>query len=522
MNAASTKEKKASNQNSVRRLLFVVISIFLETLFWFFLITKLSEYSSLINLGVHIAAVLIVLVLCSRQTTSAMKLPWVALISAFPFFGVTLYLLIGLNLHPKKMLRQYQICDEKLISLLPEDSKAQEALEAVNEDAACISSYLRLNAGAPLFHDSDVEYFHAAADGLEAQLKALAGARHFIFMEYHAIENAESWQRIQNVLEERVKAGVEVRVFYDDMGSIGFLNLSFPKQLEAKGIQCRVFNPFVPGLNVFLNNRDHRKITVVDGEVGFTGGYNLANEYFNVTHPYGMWKDTGIRITGPAVKGLTAMFLEMWNAGDKKQENGDTDFARYMPDIPYTPREPDCFCQPYSDSPLRRIHAGEEVYISMVNAAKHFCWFTTPYLILSDELNHALKLAAKRGVDVRIITPGIPDKKMIYNVTRSFYAALAAEGVRIYEWSPGFIHAKMSLADGKMATCGTINMDYRSLYHHFENGCFFTGGSAVSAMQQDFEHTFDECREVTEEYKSGKSAILTIGQMNLRLFAGLL
>ena len=348
----------------------------------------------------------------------------------------------------------------------------------------------------------------------------LAKAEHFIFMEYHAIEDAEAWQRIQQVLEERVNAGVEVRVFYDDMGSIGFINTDFIKKLDAVGIQCRVFNPFMPGLNVFLNNRDHRKITVIDGKVGFTGGYNLANEYFNLTHPYGQWKDTGIRLEGEAVRSLTVTFLEMWNAVSDKDKN-DSDFNKFLPDYKYVSSQTG-FIQPYADSPLDNEQVGEEVYISMVNKSEKYCWFMTPYLIITDEMAHAITLAAKRGVDVRIITPGIPDKKMIYSVTRSFYHELVKDGVRIYEWTPGFCHAKMSVADDCMATCGTINLDYRSLYHHFENGCFMADCEVVSEIRNDLQETMKECREVTEKYHTGRSAYLRLSQLFMRLFAGLL
>ena len=297
------------------------------------------------------------------------------------------------------------------------------------------------------------------------------------------------------------------------------INTDFVKKMEQIGIHCRVFNPFMPGLNVFLNNRDHRKITVIDGKVAFTGGYNLANEYFNYTHPYGQWKDTGIRLEGDAVQSLTATFLEMWNAANDR--NNNEDFSKYFIRSEYKAAQTG-FAQPYADSPMDDEQVGEEVYISMVNKAEKYCWFITPYLIITDEMTHALCLAAKRGIDVRIITPGIPDKKMIYSVTRSFYHGLVKNGVRIYEWTPGFCHAKMSVADDCMATCGTINLDYRSLYHHFENGCFMADSPAVLSIRNDLEETMKECREVTEQYRTGRSAYLRLGQLFMRLFAGLL
>ena len=322
---------------------------------------------------------------------------------------------------------------------------------------------------------------------------------------------------ILNVLKDRAAHGVEVRIFYDDVGSIGFINHDFRKRMEENDIACRVFNPIIPVLSVFMNNRDHRKITVIDGKVGFTGGYNLANEYFNITHPYGHWKDTGIRLEGDAVKSLTVMFLEMWNAVKKT----DQDYQKYLPETDYQAKQ-DGFIQPYADSPLDDEHVGESVYMNLIAHAKKEIYFTTPYLIITDEMNRALGLAAKRGGDVRIITPGIPDKKLIYKVTRSYYAGLVRQGVRIYEYTPGFIHAKQCVCDGEAATCGTINMDYRSLYLHFENGAFLYNCDAVKEMRKDFEHIFAESTEVTEKYKSGRSAVLRGTQCLLRLFAPLM
>ncbi|MBQ9009167.1 MAG: cardiolipin synthase, partial [Clostridia bacterium] len=349
----------------------------------------------------------------------------------------------------------------------------------------------------------------------------LRKAEKFIFMEYHAIEDAESWHGIQEILEDRVRAGVEVRVFYDDMGSIGFINTDFVTRLEKVGIKCRVFNPFVPGLNVFLNNRDHRKITVIDGKVGFTGGYNIANEYFNLTHPFGMWKDTGVKITGNAVRSLTAIFLENWNAEDLKKMKYDEDNSKYLPEVDYTPTE-SAYVQPYADSPLGEVRVGEDLYISLINKANHYCWFVTPYLILSDEMIHALGLASKRGVDVRVITPGIPDKKLVFEVTRSYYNSLTRNGIHVYEWTPGFVHCKMCVVDDEAAICGTINLDYRSLYHHFENGCLYVNCQAVLDTRADFEHMMAESADVTENYNIGRNQFLKFKQLLLRLFSPLL
>lgn len=515
-----TLEGRARSKNGVKRLCFSVFCILLEAAFIVMMITKLNEYAEIVNLITRLFAGVLVLALYASDKTSSMKMPWVILILIFPIMGVALYLLIGLNGGTRKMRERYADIDRKLLPLLPDNVACLEKMNAKIPKAGNISAYIQRNAHYPVYQNTDVTYYDAAEKGLDAQLEDLSKAEKFIFMEYHAIEDDKAWKKIQNVLEERVKAGVEVRVFYDDMGSIGFINTDFVKKLEFVGIHCRVFNPFMPGLNVFLNNRDHRKITVIDGKIGFTGGYNLANEYFNYTHPYGQWKDTGIRLEGDAVRSLTITFLEMWNAVSMKDIN-DTDFDQYLVKSDYQAAQ-EGFIQPYADSPMDDEQVGEEVYISMINKAERYCWFMTPYLIITDEMAHALTLAAKRGVDVRIITPGIPDKKLVYNVTRSFYHELVKDGVRIYEWTPGFCHAKMSVADDCMATCGTINLDYRSLYHHFENGCFMADCDAVQDIRNDLYETMKECREVTEKYRTGRSAYLRRGQLFMRLFAGLL
>ena len=516
----TTVEGREKTKNGITRLIFSVLCILLEVVFIVSLFTRLNRYAEVINLFTRVMGLILILHMYASPMTATMKMPWILLILVFPVMGLTMYLLVGLSGSTGKMRRRYGEIDEQLLPRLPENVQVQEKLEEKIPRAANISAYIKRNALYPVYQNTDVTYYDEAEKGLEAQLEALSKAQKFIFMEYHAIEDAEAWQRIQRVLEERARAGVEVRIFYDDMGSIWFINTDFIKRMEALGIRCRVFNPLAPGLNFFLNNRDHRKITVIDGKVGFTGGYNLANEYFNLTHPYGKWKDTGIRLEGDAVRSLTVTFLEMWNAVSDKDQN-DVDFTKFLPDYPYAAKQTG-FIQPYADSPIDHEHVGEEVYISMANKAEKYCWFMTPYLIITDEMAHALSLAAKRGVDVRIITPGIPDKKMVYSVTRSFYHGLVRNGVKIYEWTPGFCHAKMSVADDCMATCGTINLDYRSLYHHFENGCFMADCDAVLEIRRDLERTITQCRDVTEKYKSGRSAYLRFSQLLLRLFAELL
>lgn len=515
-----TYEKKKATKNSVARIATVGVLFILEVLVWWLLVRQLQGYQ-LVTIATKIFSLLLAIAIVSQKKTSSLKTPWIILILAFPGFGLFLYILVGINGHTRKMKARYKMVDEKLFPMLPNSSKVIEEMKKEDLAAAGIASYIQNISRYPIYNDSDIEYFDTASKALKAKLAELEKAKCFIFMEYYAIQDANAWECIQEVLERKVKEGVEVRVFYDDMGSVGFVNFDFSMKLKAIGINCRVFNPAMPGINMFLNNRDHRKMTIIDGEVGFTGGYNIADEYFNITHPYGDWKDTGIKITGNAVKNLTIAFLEMWNAVRDKDKD-DTDYSKYLPESKHKQAENGVYIAPYADMPMDKINVGEDVYISMINKAERYCYITTPYLIITDEMIHALGLAARRGVDVRIITPGIPDKKTIYSVTRSFYNALAEKGIRIYEWTPGFCHAKMSIVDDKMATCGSINLDYRSLYHNFENGCFFFNAKAINDMKTDIDNIILQSNEVTEKYRLGRSKSLRASQLLLRIFAALL
>ena len=572
-----TVEKKTAVKNGVYRLVLAVLSILLEIGVIFLLLHFAGQKAAWLYHVIRFIALFLVLGIYGSNKTASIRMTWIMLILLLPIFGTTMYMLVGQNAFTWRMRKRYDEIDRDLLPLLPENKETEARAGAMDGRLSGLIRYIHRQAGYPVYENTRVTYYDDGEKGFEAQKRDLAKAEHFIFMEYHAIEDAECWHELQAVLEERARAGVEVRIFYDDMGSLGFINTDFVKRMEARGLQCRVFNPFSHGLNFFLNNRDHRKITVIDGKVGFTGGYNLANEYFHRTEPFGFWKDTGIRLEGDAVRSLTVTFLEMWNAISDIDKD-DTDYKKYVYATPVGPAAlantldasgehpaptavsigpkapadthdasgdqpastaasfgpaspataqtafPDFpgFVQPYADSPMDERPVGEDVYISIADGARDYVWYITPYLIITDEMRHALSLAAKRGVDVRIITPGIPDKKIVYNVTRSYYNGLTRNGVRIYEFTPGFCHAKMCVSDDLVATCGTINMDYRSLYHHFENGCLYACCDAVLRTREDFEATFSQCTEVTQYYTSGRGAFLRFGQLILRLFAPLM
>ena len=510
-------EKTKSIKNSVGRAAFVALSLLLQVGYLVYLISKAGKYYPYITMGTEILALAAVVGIYSQHRSSASKISWVILIMLFPLLGLCLYLLVGQPWATHTIRRRFENVDRSLAGRLPQDKAVMQEIKQNLPEFAGQARYISDWARYPVYKNTSVE-FHAQGEiAFEALKRELRKAEKFIFMEYHAIELSQCFLELEEILAERAKNGVEVRLFYDDVGSLTFICPNFVQRMEEKGIHCQVFNPLIPMVSAFMNNRDHRKITVIDGRVGFTGGYNLADEYFNVKHPYGHWKDTGIRMEGEAVRSLTVMFLEMWNAVKKL----DGDYGVYT-NVDCGKVQSDGYVQPYADSPLDNERVGENVYMNMIKTARRYVWITTPYLILDDEMTQELTLAAKRGVDVRIITPGIPDKKIVFQLTRSYYAQLVRGGVRIFEYSPGFLHAKQMLVDDETAAVGTINLDFRSLYLHFENAVLLHGCSATKDIYRDFQATFPLCREMTQQYGGKRMMHMRVNQSLLRLFAPLL
>ena len=513
-------EKKSSIKNSATRLILIGLLVLIQTGWMIFLMMKLNTYSTAITLLLTFIAMFIALKIFGTHVNAAQKMPWLIVITAVPFFGICIYLLFGRSIVTKGVRRSFNNIETNVLTLLKQDKGIIDDIASKDKGVANQCRYISNTARYPVYSNTDVKYYPTTDVSFEAQLVELEKAEHFIFMEYHAIEDAESFARLKHILENKAQSGVEVRIFYDDLGSIFFLNKEFIKQMRQKGIQCRVFNPLKVIVNMFMNNRDHRKITVIDGKVGFTGGYNLADEYFNITHPYGYWKDTGIKLQGDAVKSLTASFLTMWNA----IEHTDNDYTKYLDatDGTYKAVMKDCYVQPYSDNPLGQDRIGEDVYLNILKNAKDYVYITTPYLIITDEMERELRLAVKRGVDVRIVTPGIPDKKLVYRITRSYYEPLCSAGVRIYEYTPGFCHAKQWVCDDEVSVVGTINMDYRSLYLHFENAVFIYNKATALSVKQDMLNNFEAGHEVTADYAKDVIKPLRLGVCMLRMISPLL
>lgn len=510
-------EQKDNIKNSIIRLVAIALFLLLQ-IFWLVSFSvELNKHFPFMSGITSLITLVLVFEIYGRPQNAAFKMTWMIFIGIFPIFGICIYLLFGTKQASKRERMRFNAVHDSLMREIHTDDTVLAKLEKENLGVANQFRYLSEIEGYPLYEGVEVTYFKDASEGLAAQLERLREAKHYIFMEYHAIELSTSFYRVLDILKEKVREGVEVRILYDDIGSIGFISPKFRQEMETLGIRCRIFNPLKPVAKIFMNNRDHRKITVIDGEIGFTGGYNLADEYFNLTHPYGYWKDTGVEIHGPAVRSLLEFFLEMWNGFDKNPED-----CRPILDAVAKQPDGDAYLLAYADSPLDETFVGENVYLNLIKYAKRYVYITTPYLIISDEMARELTMAKQRGVDVRIVTPGIPDKKVIYRTTRSYYANLVRAGVRIYEYTPGFIHAKQVVVDGEVATVGTINFDFRSLYHHFENGVLMYKGHAIEDMCRDFETIFAESEEVTEKYQGERKTVLRGIDLLLRLIAPLL
>jgi len=443
--------------------------------------------------GSVLVGLIVALMVVNRKGSPAVKITWIILIMLVPVFAVPFYLFVEMELGHRLTRARLEDINRKTSGLLPDRPEDLEALTAVEPGAAGLASYLGRMGNHPVYRNSGVSYYPVGEDAFEAILEALESAKDFIFMEYFIVEEGYMWGRVLSVLERKVKQGVEVRVLYDGTCALYKLPYQYPKKLEALGIRCRMYAPLRPLVSTHYNNRDHRKILVVDGRCAFTGGINLADEYINRKVLHGHWKDVAVQVTGEAVASFTLMFLQMWSVG----EPGEVEYKKYL--TASAPVEAKGWVVPYGDSPFDDERVGEMVYIDILNRARRYVHIMTPYLIIDQEMVTALTFAAKRGVEVKLIMPSHPDKKTVFALSRSYYKELIEGGVRIYEYTPGFVHAKVFVSDDSTAVVGSINLDYRSLYLHFECAALMVHTPAVETVEKDFQETLGKCREITLE-----------------------
>lgn len=517
------------------RVLISLLMFFLQVVLvvTFFVVLVLSPFGTEFYLGGLIVLLLfdcvIGLFIANTKVEASFKISWLVVVICLPFVGGFLYLLFANKITTKKMRKnRFAVINDLSVKLRPDSSKELAALSKKSESAGNIANYLYLNANSGTYTNTEVTYYKIGDLSLEPMVQELKKAKKFIFLEYFIMQSGEFFDSLFNVLVEKVNEGVDVRLIYDDFGCSSKMSSFFYKEVRKAGIKCYAFNMIRPFLDIRQNNRDHRKIMVIDGVVGFTGGINIADEYINIDSKFGLWKDNCVMLKGPAVNSLTTLFLSIWNLIEKKKKNEDTiidiENFSYSRNKEYDVREnkkQNGFVTPFGEEPFDGEESARNVLLQMITKATKYVYISTPYLILDEEMITALEIAAKSGVDVRIITPGTPDKKIVYQCTRSFYGSLLVSGVKVYEYKPGFNHEKMMVVDGVMAETGTINLDFRSLYLHYENGIFFYGGKEVKDMDDDLKEMIKDSKEIFLNDYLKVSKIKRIWWSILRIFSTL-
>ena len=499
----------------MRRVLIVIPAVALQVLWHVLLVKWLAPYAPLIVSLVSVAAVFMVLFIVIKRDESTYKLLWLLIILTMPLVGALLYLFFGNKRTAKPLKKRLQGVES---SGDPHPLPVGETPFAGEKRMEQTIRWLERKTGYPLCKARPVRYYPLGDDMFPDMLRDMKSTKRSIYIEYFIIEPGQMWDAMLEVLEDKLRQGVDVRVMYDDLGSISSFNFSNARELTQKGIPCVPFNPLL-ALKGTANYRDHRKMLIVDNEIAYSGGINLSDRYINLEHPYGHWKDTGFRLTGEGVHSFTHMFLTFWNAFALKKGEGGTPMPA-LQESAEAPQETDGYVLSYYDSPLEHDATSNQLFIDLLSQSTDYAWFFTPYLMLGDDLMAAMLAAARRGVDVRIIMPGIPDKKLIFRMSRSFYQVLLNGGVKIYEYTPGFVHAKSFVSDDKVATIGTVNLDYRSLFLHFENNSLFYRSSIVEKIKEDFLATQALCSEVQPYDKRRYSRRWAVDGL-LRIFAPL-
>ena len=469
--------------------LLVAQALFLFTIFnWF------EAFLPHIYGGVVVFTVFMVLYILNCSMDPTAKITWLVAVMLMPVFGALLFLYTQKNVGHRALKKRYEQVNNECRELVPQSEEVMKKVKEEIPGVAALNTFIERSGDFPIFDKTDITYFPLGEDKFKEMLIQLKKAKHFIFLEYFIVDEGKMWGEILKILAEKAAEGVEVRMLYDGTCELTTLPHDYPERLKKLGIQCKMFAPIKPFVSTHYNYRDHRKILVIDGNTAFNGGVNLADEYINAYPKHGHWKDTAVMIKGEAVKSFTLMFLQMWALDEKSCE-----FKKFI-DAPSIPQEnASGFVMPYGDCPLDNEKVGEQVYIDILNRAKKYVHIMTPYLILDGDLENALRYTALRGVDVRIILPGIPDKFVPYALASTHYKALLESGVKIYEYTPGFVHAKVFVADDEEAVVGTINLDYRSLYHHFECATYMYKTSCIDDISADFISTQEKCRDVTPD-----------------------
>lgn len=499
------------------RLGIILVLLLLQIFILFGVFNWFEEFLPHIFGGTILFTAAMVLYLINSRIDPTAKITWLMVIMLMPVFGSLLFWYTQSDIgHRTLKFRINQIINDTK-EAIPQNLDTIKRLSEENNSVASLAKYMQRSGCHNVYEKTSVTYFPLGENKFEAMLEQLKKSENFIFMEYFIIDEGLMWGKILEILAEKAKQGVDVRVMYDGTCEIALLPHKYPRMLKELGIKCKMFSPISPFVSTHYNYRDHRKILVIDGQIAFTGGVNLADEYINEADKFGHWKDTAIMLEGEAVKSFTLMFLQMWCIDEKESE-----FNKYIElKVPQNENSSG-YVIPYGDCPLDNDKLGKRVYMSILNRAEKYVHIMSPYLILDGEMENALKFASERGVDVSLMLPGIPDKKIPYALAKSHYKSLLESGVKIYEYTPGFVHAKVFVSDDNEAVVGTINLDYRSLYHHFECAAYIYNSRCISDIEADFQSCIPKCRQVSfDTIKKEKISIKIIGYI-MKVFATLM
>ena len=495
-----------------------VILILIQLLVFLGIPYYLKEYATFIYSAMSVMEIVVLVYIINTEGNPAFKMTWMLCVMALPVIGTVFYIYVHLQLETRFVQNRLAALRMETEPYMDQDEKVTEALWASKSANAQLSYYLSHQLGFPTYRNTEVEYFPVGEAKFASMIQELEKAEKFIFMEYFIVEEGIMWDTILEILKRKVNEGVEVRFMYDGMCAFDLLPYSYPKKLQKFGIKCKMSNKIRPFVSTIQNNRDHRKICVIDGQTGYVGGVNLADEYINEKERFGHWKDTAVLLRGDAVQSLTMIFLQMWDVDMR----GVEPYGKYLTKKAESLNDRLGYVIPYADSPFDHENVGEEVYFHILNHAKKYVHIMTPYLILDNEMLTTLIRAAKSGIEVIIIMPHIPDKWYAFAVAKTYYKELIEGGVQIYEYAPGFVHAKVFVSDDDTATVGSINLDFRSLYLHFENGVFIYDSPEVQKVEEDFQNTLAKCHKVTVTEVRNRGVLMKVAGQVLRLVAPLM
>ena len=509
------KKKKGFWRLIFSRAFLIIILLILQIFILVSIYLSVVSYQY-VRLFLTVFSVIMIFYLFNCDMDSTAKLTWLMIIMIAPVPGTILLLFIQKDIGHNAIKKRVGHLIRETKHKLPHNSGIMELPELCTSGMDDLCRYVNRTGCFPIYDNTETVYFPLGEHKFNALLKELEKAEKFIFMEYFIIDEGYMWGKILEILRRKAAQGVEVRVMYDGMCEMSTLTHDYPARMAELGIKCKAFAPILPFLSTYYNYRDHRKILVIDGKTAFNGGVNFADEYINRKVRFGHWKDCSVMLKGEAVRSFTLMFLQMWNISEREPE-----WDRWLSAPVNTEKAAVGYVMPYADCPLDGDKVGENVYMDILNRATSYVHIMTPYLILDGELENSLKFAAERGIDVKIILPGVPDKKMAYALAKTHYASLTQAGVKIYEYTPGFVHSKLFVCDDEKAVVGSINLDYRSLYHHFECATYMYRTGCILDIEDDFQQTLAKCRQVTPEtIKNEKIFYKVTGQL-LKMIAPL-